>query len=152
MFNIGDRIRIKTWDEIEPSLKVKAMEGNPHTWTTAKAKACGQVGKIVDILWSNAYDCNIYSIQFDGMDQPSNSKFDEDAMVLLPAEDEAEWHYEIHLEGNVVIATLYETFNGQTRMVERGYAKIFHDGVIGYAQATSYAMKKLYENINGGTL
>ena len=34
----------------------------------------------------------------------------------------------------------------------KGHAHLLHDGVVGYAQAASYALKKIYEKLNGGLL
>jgi len=148
MFNIGDRVKVKNWEEIDDHLKVKTASGNPHWWTAFKAKNCGCIGTVVDRLYSEAYSCQVYTVHFDGQDNPSRSSFDDESLVAVPDESIKEWNYEIICENGVVVAKLYE--DGQ--LIESGHAHILHDGIKGYAQASSYALKKIYEHLNGGTL
>ena len=151
-WNIGDRVKVKDWCDIEESKKAKRTDSNPHYWSTGKAKNCGLIGRIVDTLYSEAFDCYVYTVHFDGQSSPSRSKFDCDSFEAVPEAPEAKYHYDIQKTDGRVIAILYETVGDEEKEVARGYGHIIHDGVNGFAQASSYALKKLYESLNGGKL
>ena len=51
---------------------------------------------------------------------------------------------------NVVVARLYETKDGEEKEIAKGHGHIIHEGAIGIAQASSYALKRIYEDLNGG--
>ena len=146
---IGDRVKVKNWEEIEDSKKISASsEGDPRFWSRGKAKTCGKVGKIVDRLFSEAFNCYTYTVQFDGADYPSRSSFDEDSLVLF--NEEKRYHYEIESDGTKVNAILYETdAYGVSTEVARGRGFLYENGVAGFAQAASYALKQIYDTFRG---
>lgn len=150
-FNIGDRIKVKEYSELSEDQKSKRNE-NPRCFTPRKACLCGLIGKIVDKMYSEAYDVFVYKVLFDGCENPSASSFTADAFHLLPEKDEVEYAYDIVMQDNVVIANLYEIRNGERKWIARGHGHVFHDGVNGFAQASSYALKKVYEKLNGGSV
>lgn len=103
--------------------------------------ASGIKGTVEDILLSKG-DGTVY-YEVDG--------------TFYSAEDlegiKSEYRYDIiKADTNVVVAVLYEIVNGNEVEVARGHGHIMHSGVVGYAQAASYALKKLLCNINGGEL
>ena len=150
-FNIGDRIKVKEYRELSDDQKSKRNE-NPRCFTSRKACLCGLVGKIVDKMYSEAYDAFVYKVLFDGCELPSSSSFTADAFHLLPAKDHVEYTYDIAVEDNVVVANLYEIRGGERKWIARGHGHILNDGINGYAQAASYALKKIYEKLNGGNV
>ena len=147
-FNIGDRVRVKDYEEIAASLKAKSTGDDPSLWNAGKAKCCGLKGKIVDAMYSNAYDKFIYRIHFDGQAERSRADFTEEALEMLQ-EDTATYHFETDFaENNVVIVIMYEdSEDGTSKEVGRGHGHIIHEGALGIAQATSYAMFKLYKRM-----
>jgi formylmethanofuran dehydrogenase subunit E len=60
--------------------------------------------------------------------------------------------FEIFRADNVMVAVMYEQDGGVEREIDRFHGHIIHEGAIGVAQAASYAMKKLYTNMNGGSM
>jgi hypothetical protein len=139
-FNIGERVRIKPYNEIPEGYKTKrfgALEGYE--------------GEIVDKLYSEAKGCTVYKIHFDGYDRPSTSDFFEESFYSI-ADEEAKYDYEIEFLENLVVARLYEITDEGKVEIAKGHGHIFHDGVYGIAQATSYALKKICDNLNGGSL
>lgn len=44
-FNIGDRVRVKDYEEIADHLKAKNTGDDPSMWNAGKAKCCGQRAK-----------------------------------------------------------------------------------------------------------
>ena len=120
--NIGDRVRLST-------------------------RAGMDEGKVVDKLWSGAYDCYLYSVQPDGYQKRSTLMYREEELELMPDRDEdnaLEWRFEM-AGTNTVVAVM--TADGEE--VTRGHGHIIHEGMIGWAQACSYAIKKAYENMDG---
>jgi hypothetical protein len=138
-FNIGDRVRVRKYEDIPSEVRHKGM-----------SKQSGNDGEIVDCLWSNASECYVYKIHFDGYDRPSHTEFVEEAIDLVSELDKPTYSYEFEFLENLVIARLYEIVGEQKYEVARGHGHIFHDGINGIAQASSYALKKIYEELNGG--
>ena len=138
-FNIGDRVRVKKYEDIPSEVRHKGM-----------AKQSGNDGEIVDILLSSANDRYVYKIHFDGYDRPSHTMFAGEAIDLVAELDKPTYSYEFEFLENLVVARLYETVGEQRWEVARGHGHIFHDGINGIAQASSYALKKIYEELKGG--
>ena len=138
-FNIGDRVRVRKYEDIPEELRNRGL-----------GKSAGRDGEIVDILWSNAKDTYVYRIHFDECDTPSRTDFVEGTFDLVSELDKPTYTYEFEFLENLVIARLYEIVGDQKYEVARGHGHIFHDGINGIAQASSYALKKIYEELNGG--
>ena len=133
-FNIGDRVRVKKYDELPEHMR------NP-----ACARLCGKDGEIVDKLWSGARECTIYTIHFDNMQDPSTIAFLGNEIGLVSDLDKKEYGYEFDFLDRVVVAILYEYEDDRKTEVARGHGHIIHEGVAGVAQAASYALKKIYQ-------
>lgn len=138
-FNIGDKVRVRRYEDIPEELRNRGL-----------GKSAGRDGEIVDILWSNAKDNYVYRIHFDECDTPSRTDFVEGTFDLVSELDKPTYSYEFEFLENLVIARLYEVVGDQKYEVARGHGHIFHDGINGIAQAASYALKKIYEELNGG--
>lgn len=147
-FKIGDRVRVKNYEEIADHLKRKRTEDDPSVWNAGKAKCCGLKGEIVDIMYSTAKEKYIYRIHFDGQAERSRADFTSEALELL-TEETVTYRFETDIaEDNVVIAIMYEDYeDGSSREVTRGHGHIIHEGALGIAQATSYAMYRLYKRM-----
>ena len=76
--------------------------------------------------------------------------FREDALELVSEKKEYSMDIKIDIANNVVIATMYESTNGETTaVVAKGHGHLIHEGEIGIAQAASYACYRLYKNLAG---
>ena len=152
-FNIGDRVRVKDYEEIAGYLKAKNTGDDPSLWNAGKAKCCGLKGEIVDIMYSTAYEKYIYRIHFDGQEDRSRADFTEEALDLLK-EDSVSYHFETDFaEDNVVIVIMYEDHEDESsKEIARGHGHIIHEGALGIAQATSYAMYRLYKRFEENNL
>ena len=137
-FNIMDRVRVKQYDELPEEVKNRGL-----------GKHAGKDGEIVDILWSNAKDCYVYRIKFDGCTTPSKTDFVEGTFNLIADLEKATYTYEFEFAENLVVARLYEVKDDSKRMIARGHGHIFHDGALGIAQASSYALKRIYRFLAG---
>lgn len=146
-FNIGDRVRVKNWDEIDDELKVKNTNCDPRYWTPGKAKNCGLVGTVVDKLYSEAFGLFIYTVKFDGMDIASRSQFDENSIVPI---SQKQYNVYIDQQGDRVFAELVESDGDTEILIDKKFGRINHEGAYGYAQAASYALLKIYKNLEGG--
>lgn len=140
-FNIGERVRIRRYEDMSDSVKHKGI-----------AKNVGNDGEIVDKLWSAARDCMLYRIQFDGFDRVSKTDFPEgtfDRISDLMARKT--YAHEFDYLDNVVVAIFYEVdADGKKTEIARGHGHIIHEGAKGIAQASSYALKMIYKELNGG--
>lgn len=140
-YNIGERVRIRRHEDMPDSVKNKGY-----------GKSVGLDGEIVDKLWSAARDSMIYLIQFDGYDRVSHTHFVEgtfDRLSDLMAKKT--YTYEFDFLDNVTVARLYEVdADGIRTEIAKGHGHMIHDGTLGIAQSASYALKKIYECLNGG--
>lgn len=140
-FKIGERVKIKSYLDIPEEARNKGI-----------AKVTDEEGEIVDKLYSEARGCTVYKIHLDGYDRPSKCEFVEGTFDIV--EDvEVEYTYEFEYLENLVVARLYEiNVYGQKKEIAKGHGHIFHDGAYGVAQAASYALKRICEDLGGGSL
>lgn len=109
---------------------------------TVIISASGEKGTVEDVLLSKGDGSLYYEI--------NGTFYDPDD--LEPA-NEVSYRYDVFTADNsVVVAVLYERVNDKETEVARGHGHIMHSGVVGYAQAASYALKKILCNINDGEL
>ena len=138
-FKIGDRVQVKEYADIPEDIRNKSI-----------ARLSGHIGTVEDKLWSDYNECYVYSIRFDGSSRKSSFMWTEDYLDKHE-EHPTEYKYEIEVSDNVVIAYLYEIVGDTKTLVARGHGHIMHEGEIGIAQAGSYALKRLYLHVNGGS-
>lgn len=138
-FSIGDIVRVRPYDKLPENVKSRGL-----------ARLAGKDGVIVDVMYSNAKGCDVYKLHLDGYDRPSNAEFPEGSFDLLTELETPTYTYEFEFLENLVVARLYEVTETTKTEVAKGHGHIFHEGVLGIAQAASYAMKKLYMKIEGG--
>lgn len=133
-FNIGDRVRIKDYNEIPTTLRNKGM-----------ARMCGELGTVTDRLYSEGEGCYLYSIDFDNF--VKSTKMYEDELLTLYVEDPVTYCHEFDYLDNVVVARFYRVKGEEKTEIARGHGHIIHEGDLGIAQASSYALKKIYEKV-----
>lgn len=140
-FNIGDRVRVRQYDDLPNEIKHRGL-----------GKQAGKDGEIVDVMFSNAKDCYIYRIRFDDCDTPSRTDFPEGSFDLISDLEKPVYTYDFEFLDNLVIARLYEVVEDKKWEIARGHGHIIHEGLVGIAQASSYALKKILEAVNNGSL
>lgn len=59
-----------------------------------------------------------------------------------------EYSVEVTVADNVVIGIIYEGRNGKKNEVARGHGHIIHQGVVGIAQAASYALRRAWQYLS----
>lgn len=140
-FNIGERVRIRRYEDIPSSQQNKGI-----------AKNSGNEGEIIDKLWSAAKDQMVYRIHFDGMARPSNTIFPEGTFDRLSdLEAKKTYTYEFEFLDKVTVARLYEVdADGNKTEIAKGHGHLIHDGAKGIAQSASYALKRIYQYLDGG--
>lgn len=107
-----------------------------------------KTGVIEDKLYSKKQDDWMYTVQFDDSGVPFCKPFQADELVSVT--EEKTYRYEVYQADNAMVAVMYEIDGDTEREIHRGHGHIMHDGLIGIAQAASYAMKKIYIGMNGG--
>lgn len=140
-FNIGERVRIKAYDEMPVEARNRRY-----------GVVAGCEGEIVDKLYSEAKGCTVYTIHLDGCDRPSKCVFVDGSFDIIESKD-VEYSYEFEYLENLVVARLYEVnVYGEKTEIAKGHGHLIHDGAYGIAQAASYALKRIAENLGGGSL
>ena len=146
MFNIGDQVRVKRYDEIPETHKAKTVGGDPHLWNQGKSRHGGKTGTVVDKLYSQAYGCNIYRVTLDGYDRPSRSVFTDECIEEIQG-NPTDFRFDIQVVDDKIRAILYrKESDGSEAEIATGYGFILHEGMFGIAQAASYALKMIYKN------
>lgn len=139
-YNIGDRVIVKAYEDIPTESRTKGM-----------ARLCGKIGVITDKLYSECFDGFVYKIHFDDFETPSKKLWSDECFMRYSVPT-ATYHYEFDYLDNVVVAKFYEVKGDTKTEIERGHGHIIHEGARGVAQASAYALKKIFEKMNGGTL
>lgn len=135
-YKIGDRIRVHDY------------EGYPEAMRNAAcAKVAGKEGEIIDALWSHASNCMVYQIHLDGYDRPSKVVFLDGSFDRVEEKEAPTYTYEFAFLENLVVARLYEVTSDSKIEIAKGHGHVFHDGALGIAQAASYALKRIYHNL-----
>jgi hypothetical protein len=91
-----------------------------------------------------------YKVQFDGNSGASSCLYKEDELTAWGGQPE--YIHEIEYLENLVVARLYEVKDGEKLEIAKGHGHIFHEGAYGVAQAASYALKRICDDLNGGSL
>lgn len=137
-FYIGDKVRVRPFEKISEEIRSRGL-----------GKSAGKEGEIVDVMYSNAKGCNVYKIHFDGDASCSRTDFPEGSFDLVSDLEAPTYTYEFEYLENLVVARLYEVTEDSKTEIAKGHGHIFHDGVLGIAQAASYAVKKIYYKLDG---
>ena len=108
----------------------------------------GKTGVIDDKMYSNKRDEWMYTVKFDDSNIPFVKPLP--CLDLEPLCDNKQYRFEVFQAENVMVAVMYEIDGDTEREIKRYHGHIMHDGIIGIAQAASYAMKKIYIGMNDG--
>lgn len=138
-YSIGQRVRINSYGDLPESMKTGG----------GVSKVCGLDGEIVDKLYSEAKGGYIYKIQLDGSKAASRVDFIDGSFdVIEDSPVPVTYTHEFEYLENIVIARFYEVYEGGERVeIARGHGHIIHEGTVGVAQASSWALKKIYEKV-----
>ena len=139
-FKIGDRVKVKEYADIPEDYRTNGL-----------ARLCGEIGTVIDRLYSEIEEGCIYRVHLDGYEQPSKKLWSEECLDKY-VEPSVEYKFEFENLDNVVVAIFYEVGEDSKTEIARGHGHIIHEGSLGIAQASAYALKKLYEKMNGGKL
>lgn len=140
IYNIGDRVIVKEYADIPVESRTKGI-----------ARLSGKIGTITDKLYSECFDGFVYNIKFDEFELPSKKLWTDDCFTYHN-EPTTTYCYEFDFLNDMVVAKFYEVKGDTKTEIERGHGHIIHDGAKGIAQASSYALKKIFEKMNGGKI
>ena len=113
------------------------------------SKQYNKSGVIEDKLYSNKFDDWMYTVQFDDSGVPFIKPLLGYDLELFTENKSYRWEV-FQADNNVVTAVMYEVCGDSEKEIARHHGHIMHEGVVGVAQAASYAMKKVYIGMNGG--
>lgn len=138
-FNIGERVRIRAYDDMPENLRNKGV-----------ARNCGKDGEIVDKLWSAAKDSMVYIIKLYDMTVVSGALYTEGMFDRISdLAPKVSYVYEFDNLENVVVARYYEIGEDYKTEIARGHGHIIHEGAMGIAQASAYALKRIWQKLEG---
>lgn len=101
-------------------------------------------GTVVEILKGQTSSTKVFEVVLDsGESIWTRDQFLEEEPVIT--EMGQEYELKIDFADNVVVAILYK--NG--REIGRGHGHILHSGKLGYAQAISFACRRMYQEMGG---
>lgn len=102
---------------------------------------------IEDVLYSNKTDDWMYVVRFADSPYPFARPMNGDELLSVVSKS---YRWEVSLTDNVVVAVMYEIDGDIETEIARQHGHIMHEGLIGVAQAASYAMKRIYIGMNDG--
>ena len=102
-----------------------------------------QTGEVVDRVFSDATQSYMYIVKKDSTNRKSLYT-DEDIELI----HELYYSAEVEILENVVVGIVYEINGDEKIEVARGHGHIIHNGAQGIVQATSYAFKRAWMQIN----
>ena len=114
--------------------------------------AAGVKAEIIDKMYSEKKSAFYYGIKYDDM-----CSDDEDIVYhesdLYPYEEERkDYSVDIAIDEGVVVCNIYEVIGSSKQHAARGHAHILHNGVVGIAQAVSYAARRAFMSINNNSI
>ena len=130
-YQIGEIVRVKDKEELG--------QAENRLFASKASVRSGETGVIVDRLYSEANNCYVYSIKFEGECVASKARFTEDE-IEYPIYIAPDIEVKVQRDGRQMVAIMYE----DGKEIGRAYGGIKYDNHIGIAQATSFAMKSLY--------
>lgn len=111
------------------------------------------VGTIIDKMYSEREGKFFYHIRLEGELFKRVKVYTEEELAPYIDEPKEDYIVETEILENVVVVKILKSEKDSSirEEVVRGHGHIIHEGDIGIVQALSYALKKAYEKINGGS-
>ena len=104
---------------------------------------------VEDKLFSSKTESWMYVVKFDDSSIPFTKPLTEKELTAVI---DTTYRFDVFRADNMMVAVMYEVYGNVEREIDRFHGHIIHEGAIGVAQAASYAMKKIYTNMNGGAM
>jgi hypothetical protein len=111
------------------------------------------VGQIIDKMYSEREIKFFYHVRLEGELFKRVKVYAGEEITSYKDEPKEEYTVETEILENVVVVKILKSEKDSSirEEVVRGHGHIIHEGDIGIVQALSYALKKAYEKINGGS-
>lgn len=135
MYQLGDRVRILPYENSPQALR-----------NSRKAVLGDKIGTVVDTLTRVGTNEPLYIIHVDGYDVPSSVLWT-DAELNRFVEEPKAYDFTITIENSVAAVEMHEICGKKKTFLTRGHGHILHEGAYGIAQAVSYALKHIYQNL-----
>ena len=103
-------------------------------------------GVIVDKMHSEKSGKTLYEVEFNIHGKKATKMCAEDQLEVVELSF-SKFDFKFEVADNVVVCICTE--DGEE--IGRGHGHIIHEGRVGFVQAASYAIKRMYERMNGGT-
>lgn len=141
MFNIGDSVIVKEWDELPEDFRFP--DGRV---ARSRGKICGQKGTIVDILDSEALGGTVYRFRAEGESYPKQVLFTEDC---FRSTQDVTYRVEVEYAEDKCYAVLYAIRGEDKKELDSAYGYIRSNTAEDITQAASYAAFVLMRRTRG---
>lgn len=115
-------------------------------YTSAGVKAV-----ITDKMYSDKKKAYYYGISYDDMCEDDEDIVYHEADLYPYEEEKTDYSVDIAIDDGVVVCNIYEVTGDTKKHVCRGHAHILHNGIIGIAQAVSYASRRAFMSVNNNS-
>lgn len=137
-YTIGQKVVVKEWDQLPAHLQNRATVGG----------LCGFEAEIIDRLYSEATHTYNYKLRLTGAKTCPARLLPAEALDPVEEKLPREYVHEITYLDDVVVAVFYGIDeDGNKTEIARGHGHIIHEGAFGVAQAASYALKRIRDEV-----
>lgn len=114
-----------------------------------KVLANGSEAFITDRMYSEKSDKFFYSIRYKGRNEEQDDLYDDDEIQPY-VEEKVEYELKMEISEGVVIFSAIEIRGDKRTLVSRGHGHMLRHDLIGVLQASSWAARKAFTDLNNG--
>lgn len=104
---------------------------------------------ITDRMYSEKNDKYLYSIRYYGRKEEQDDLYD-DSEIQPYVEEKVEYELKMEISEGVVIFSAIEIKGGNRTLAARGHGHMLRNDLLGVLQASSWAARKAFTELNGG--
>ena len=114
-----------------------------------KVSVKGQEAFITDRMYSEKSDKYFYSIRYKGHQEEQDDLYD-DSELQPYVEEKVEYDLKMEISEGVVIYSVIEIKGDKRTLAARGHGHMLRNDLLGVLQASSWAARKAFTELNGG--
>lgn len=104
---------------------------------------------ITDRMYSERSDRYLYSIRYKGRTEEQDDLYDDDELQPY-VEEKVDYELKMDISDGVVIFSAIEIRGDKRTLVARGHGHMLRNDLLGVLQASSWAARKAFTEINNG--
>lgn len=107
------------------------------------------VAFITDRMYSEKNDKYLYSIRYNGRKEEQDDLYDDDEIQPF-VEEKVEYELKMEISEGVVIFSAIEIKGDKRTLAARGHGHMLRNDLLGVLQASSWAARKAFTELNNG--